>query len=251
MKNGVKLFPRSIAALLLGVMLASPLIYISTVMAPATDGPELFDVTVSYVYIERQNTTTIGPPFDPIGTLDVPHTVYLFGINFTRLSDTIVPCDATLEVYEINIYSDKGLIETIQKFQGVYSEIVAGLGDLVWTEFFGDNLSGSFLGSAFPNWEIGESRLDIFSSGGSQLWEPDSEPETLSIIVNRLGWFTITGESNEAVVLSEPEVVAEVQLEKFRDGFLYNTVIPEDELSQVDLTNPFANFFKPTEKSPK
>jgi hypothetical protein len=83
------------------------------------------------------------------------------------------------------------------------------------------------------------------------LWEPDSEPETLSIIVNRLGWFTITGDSNEAVVLSEPEVVAEVQLEKFRDGFMYNTVIPEEDISQVDLTNPFANFFKPTENSPK
>ena len=77
-------------------------------MTPAADGPELFDVDVSYVYIERQNITVIGPPFDPIDLLDVPHTVYLFGINFTRLSGTIVPFDAILEVYQINVYSDKG-----------------------------------------------------------------------------------------------------------------------------------------------
>ena len=64
------------------------------------------------------------------------------------------------------------------------------------------------------------------------------------------GWFTVTGDSSEAVILSEPEVVTEVQLEKFRDGFLYNTVIPEDELSQVDLTNPFGKFFELTENSP-
>ena len=200
--------------------------------------------------MKRQNTTIIGMPLNPRDILDIPRTAYLFGINFTRLSETIVPFDAILEVYQIKVYSDKGLIETIHKFQGVYNDIIPNLGELVMNEFFGDYPSGSFLGSAYPNWDIGESRLDIFSSGGSEMWEPNSEPETISISVHRLGWFTVNGDSSEAVILSEPEVVAEIQLEKFRDGFLYNTVIPEDELSQVDLTNPFGKFFELTENSP-
>ncbi len=62
--------------------------------------------------------------------------------------------------------------------------------------------------------------------------------ETVFVRVSRLGLVTLKGDSSEAVVLSEPEVVAEAQLEKFGDGFLYNTIISEDKLSEIELFNP-------------
>lgn len=250
MKIGKKLFPGSIVALLLGIILATPLIYTSTVTAP-TVSSELFDVSLPYAYIERQNITIIGPPFDPVDTIDVPCTTYIIGMNFTLLSETIIPCDAILEIYQINIYSDKSLIETIHRFQGLYNKIVPNLGEWVREEFFGDRYpSGAFYGSAYTDWDIGDSMLNCYSHGGDQKWEPDSEPKTLSITVKRLGWFIVNGDSSEAVVLSEPQVVEEVQLEKFGNGFLHNTVIPEKELSQLDPLKPSGNFFGLMEHSP-
>jgi hypothetical protein len=53
MKFELKLFPGSIVALLLGIILATPLLYTSTVIAPDTaTADSLFDVDVAYAYIE-------------------------------------------------------------------------------------------------------------------------------------------------------------------------------------------------------
>jgi hypothetical protein len=61
--------------------------------------------------------------------------------------------------------------------------------------------------------------------------------------VSRLGLVTLKDGSSEVTVLSEPEVVAEAQMEKFGDGFLYNNIIPEDQLAEIDLFNPFMWIF--------
>jgi len=251
MKTGVKLFPGSIVALLLGVFLAAPLLYTNVVMAPDTDVPELFGVDVLYAYIERRNTTIaadayyLSPSTNPNDTVEIQTIQRVIGINFTRLSEEVVPCDARIEVYLIKVYSDKGFIGNLQRFEGIiYNRDLAG--DPMYddmTEFFGDRPpSGG--GSAYTNWDVGESKLGC-SSGGGTNWVPTfGEPETIFISVNRLGWITINGDSRETVVLSEPEVVAEAQLEKFGDGFLYNAIIPEDELSQINLLNPSGKLFE-------
>jgi len=251
MEIGVKLFPGSIVALLLGVFLAAPLLYTNVVMAPDTDVPELFGVDVVYAYIERRNISIaadayyLSPSTNPNDTIDVPSVVRAIGINFTRLSEEVDPCDAKFEVYLIKFYSDKGFIGNLQRYEGIiYNRDFVGdplRFDL--NEFFGDRPpSGG--GSAYTNWDVGESRLGC-STGGGTNWVPTfGEPETIFISVNRLGWITIKGNSTETVVLGEPEVVAEAQLEKFGDGFLYNTIIPEDELSQIDLLNPSGKLFE-------
>jgi hypothetical protein len=40
------------------------------------------------------------------------------------------------------------------------------------------------------------------------------------------------------VTLSGTEVIQHIQLQKFGDGFVYNTLFPEDQLSQIDPLNP-------------
>jgi hypothetical protein len=69
------------------------------------------------------------------------------------------------------------------------------------------------------------------------------DPGTVSVRVSRLGLLTLKDGVSEVEVLSEPEVVAEVQLEKFGDGFLYNTVIAEDKLAEIDPFDPFMWIF--------
>ena len=245
-----KMFSGSVVALLLGVFLAAPLLYTNVVIAPHAEIPDIFDVNVVYAYLELKNTTIsdtsfMSPSFAN-DTVEIQSVNRVMGINFTRLSEETVPCDARIEVYLIKVYSDEGFIGNLRRHEGIiYNNDLVGdpmlHKDL--DEFFG-NRPPSGGGSMYTHWEIGQSRLGCTSGGGTN-WVPTfGDPETIYMSVNRLGWVTINGNSTESVVLSEPEVVAEAQLEKYRDGFLYNTIIPEDELSQIDPLKPVGKLFE-------
>jgi len=227
---GRKLFPASIVALVLGVFLAALLLYSNIVVAPdAADGPEpLFGVDVTYGYVERRNTADLSA--------DVP--VFNVVLNFTRYSEVDL-CDAIFEVHQIEVYSDEGSIGNVTKAQGImYNHSTSTLRQAMFLKFdefakYGDVASG-----ATASWPVNKSVL-LFFVGDKTSCVPDfGEPETVFVRVSRLGLVVLKDGSSEVVVLSEPEVVAEAQLEKFGDGFLYNTIIPEDQLSEIDLLNP-------------
>jgi hypothetical protein len=76
------------------------------------------------------------------------------------------------------------------------------------------------------------------SSGGSNLglWSA-GQPDAIFLSVRRLGWISVNGNST-STTLASAENIVQVQLEKFGDGFLYNKIVPEDKLSQIDPLNP-------------
>jgi hypothetical protein len=39
-------------------------------------------------------------------------------------------------------------------------------------------------------------------------------------------------------MLANNELVSQIQLEKFADGFLYNNLVSEEDLSTIDLLHP-------------
>ena len=276
MKIGEKMFLGSIVALLLGVLLAAPLLYTNAVMAPVAVGSEpLLGVEVKYAYIEKITGTYV--PYggflpdsqNPNATEPgIPRVNYFVAFNFTRLSEEFDPCDAKFMVYLIKFYSDKGFIGNLAQIQGIIYNIdrvrlrqseneTAGslnpfetdegiiyYGDHLWDiykrdEFFGDHRPFAE-GGSFGKWDVGETR----GCGSSGFWDSTfEEPESIFVSVNLLGWIALRGNSTDTVILGEPEVVAEVQLEKFGDGFLYNTLIPEDELSDFDPLNPIGKLF--------
>jgi len=278
MKNNIKLFPGSVIALLLGVLLAAPLLYTNVVMAPVAVGSEpLLGVELTYAYIEKITGTYVPyggflPDSDNpnvTNTLGIPRVNYFVALNFTRLSEEVDPCDAKFMVYLIKFYSDKGFIGNLAQIEGIIYNIdrvrmrrseneTAGslnpfetdegiiyYGDHLWEiykrdEFFGDYRPFS-AGGSFGKWAVGESR----TGGSSGFWDSTfEEPESIFVNVSLLGWIALRGNSTDTVILGEPEVVAEVQLEKFEDGFLYNTIIPEDELSDFDPLNPYGKLFE-------
>jgi hypothetical protein len=63
------------------------------------------------------------------------------------------------------------------------------------------------------------------------------EPETIYINVSRLGSVIFSGNST-LVSLSTAEFLGQIQLEKYKDGFLFNKLLSEDELSQIDPLYP-------------
>lgn len=103
-----------------------------------------------------------------------------------------------------------------------------------------------------PNWAVGVSKL--FPEGGSGCYSttylPDGqnlttplvsalrEAETLFITVHRIGWVTFSGNST-VVTLANNEIVDQIQLDKYgEDTFLYNNLVPEEELANIDLLRP-------------
>jgi hypothetical protein len=79
-----------------------------------------------------------------------------------------------------------------------------------------------------------------FTSGSSSLglWS-NGEPSTITLTLQRVGWWTAKNGSVSTITnLESDEVLLQVQLEVFGDGFLYNKLVPEDKLAQIDLFAP-------------
>jgi hypothetical protein len=188
----------------------------------------------------------------------LPRTDFFVACNLTRVSEDVDPCDAKLLVYLVKFYSDSGLVGNVGLFEGIIynndlmtvpeNETGEGRGSALYipigvfiNEMFGEHAGFLQLGGSFGAWNVGESR----TGSTSGFWDSGfEEPESIFASVSLMGWVTLRGNSTDSVVLDEPKVVAEVEMEKFGDGFLYNTLIPEDELSDLDPIKPYAELFE-------
>ncbi len=179
--------------------------------------------------------------------------------------------DARIEYYNIDVTSDKGLVESICWFVGTvlndnesssfsFQEFIQKIhfarNNLFGNDTFGIPSPNGYArdrngGMLRNNWEAGLSLLwrvgnagsgTTGHSGTSDLVSAIREAETLSISISKVGWVTISNNST-AVTLVDNEVVEEIQLQKYGDGFIYNTIVPEEQLATIDLMNPvqFAN----------
>jgi hypothetical protein len=230
-----KLFSVSVVALVLGVLVVALLLYSTIVVAPdAADGPEpLFGVDVSYGYVEIQNSADVVED----------GRVFQVVLNFTLISEVDV-CDAIYEVHQIEVYSDKGSIGNVTKAQGImFNHSTSTLKQGMSLNFDAFSEYGEVSSGASGGWPVNMSALLFFVGEKTNCVPVFGEPETVFVRVSRLGLVTLKDGSSEVAVLSEPEVVAEAQLKKFGDGFLYNSIIPEDQLAEIDLFDPFMWIF--------
>jgi hypothetical protein len=186
--------------------------------------------------------------------------------------------DARIEYYQIDVSSDKGFIKTLYWYVGTKVNSSFSFStenfhfmrdewfDTDWfdAELTNETSEGSGLeteegvtvtidalslgggGLMRPNWTAGISVIwpnwgsasgTIGGSISSRLVSAIREADTLYLTIRRIGWVTFTGNSTE-VMLANNELVDQIQLEKFGDGFLYNTLVPEEELSTIDLLHP-------------
>jgi hypothetical protein len=103
-----------------------------------------------------------------------------------------------------------------------------------------------------PDWPIGYSIVSPQGGGGTYsttnpiagqnlttpLVSALREAETLFITVRRIGWITFSANST-VVELADNKIVAQVQLDKLSEAtFLYNNLIPEEDLANIDLAYP-------------
>lgn len=265
MKIEKKLVACSILALLIGVSSVVPLLFLMSVKAETTNEP-WFNVTVPYAYFEAGNGSlkmTFGSnlttPKSNVNESDMQYYRTMVVLNYTYNVNLKEELDDRVECYLIEVKSDKALVMNGTFYLGTYGAAIQTQGILDPNNFY-FNRSNWFDTNNWLDASIADvgggvysphnitftSQLSPEGSGGegtighsssSAIAAKILEANTLTITVRRLGWVTFTSNSTTAILSNE--VVAQVHLEKFGNGLLYNNnFIPADKLSQIDFYDP-------------
>jgi hypothetical protein len=265
MKIEKKLIACSILALAIGVSSVFPLTFLMSATAQVNTGPEpWFSIDIPYAYWVTADGPLKDSSFQLPWTSEMNETnsvsdQLMMALNFTLTADTTEQqADAQLEYYQIDMNSDKEFIESHYWMIGTNIDSSFNVSSLLtnfhfvqneWfdTDTFNPMKGGGGGGLVRPNWASGVSVLwpaggsGAGTLGGSSTYSTVSAlraAETITISVYRIGWVTFSGDSTE-VTLANNELISQIQLEKYgEEGWLYNNLVPEDELATVDLLRP-------------
>jgi hypothetical protein len=238
-----KLVAYSAIALMIGVVSIMPLLLLMSGAARAETGPKPYfgmDINYAFVRITNASSIRVGDQTTNMSG-NGPYLEEIIFYNNTIYADanSELP-DAVIEYFLIQIYSDKGPIENITEFAGASfnSSFTMSMADSFMfnrENWFDSNTSG---GGGF--YMDGLQWLPSVTGGhgsSTNVFINYGEPETIYINVSRLGSVIFSGNST-LVSLSTAEFLGQIQLEKYKDGFLFNKLLSEDELSQIDPLDP-------------
>jgi len=244
-KTEKKLVACSILALIIGVSSVIPLLFSMSGTAKAETGLEpWFSLDIPYAYLTANYTENLdGRDFH-----DLWHAIVL---NFTLNPEAENEIsEARFEYCELQIYTDKEPLWNESYFVGTNRtnafNLEAEMFHFVRNDWFDSNTTGG--GTFRYQWNASGSEISEIagyncgSSVTGSIKPPQTvvaliEAEILYIDVRRIGWVTFNGNST-VVTLADNDFIQHIELTKFGDGFLYNNMFPEDQLSQIDLRNP-------------
>ena len=230
---------------MVGIASIVPLVFLMSAKAELLpeEQPQ-FSVNVPYAYIgyygdnssETNRTTSLWAWDENHNKVNV---VFTIAFNATPNFDPkTVAQDAIFEYYQIEIVSDKGFVGNVTYFAYAQCNSSKPFQNFYFhrDEWFDYNSTKD----AFIMYSSLNGTSITFKTGAGLDWNKSlGEPEALFLSVRRQGWVILNNNSTTAY-LADPEVILQIQLEKFGDGFLYNNLIPEDELSKIDPLLPHA-----------
>jgi hypothetical protein len=239
----------SIFAIIIGVFSILPVGYFltTTVQAETTDEP-WFSVNIPYSYWEAKNGTFDEHEYPT--TLSFNETeVESYGhgiiLNYTLITDIEnQEADARIEYFRIEFSSDKEVIDNEFAFIGTKRDISFDYGDFQFSRegwFDTSRMGGG--GLLRHNWSTGESQLWPGGGGGTGTIREDSivskirAAETVYVSLYRLGWITFS-ENSTAATLIDNKFVDRIQLDRYGEGWLYNNLLSEEDLANIDLWRP-------------
>ncbi|MGD2066907.1 MAG: hypothetical protein PVI43_07065 [Candidatus Bathyarchaeota archaeon] len=260
-----KLIACSIIALFIGVSSVLPLTFLMSAPVQAETGPEpWFSFEMPYAYWVTYDGPLKNSPYQiPSSEMTLDNSVsdeLLMALNFTLTADTTEQeADAQLEFYRMDMSSDQGFMESHYWVLGTNIDSSFNISSLMtdfnfkrseWfdTDTFDFMRGGGGGGLLRPNWVSGVSVLwsgggkgsgTIPGSGTYSTVSTLRTAETITITAYRVGFVTFSGNTT-VVTLSNNELLSQIQLERYgEEGWLYNNLIPDEELATVDLTSIF------------
>lgn len=227
---------------------------------PSPGTVPMFNVNVAYAYVGARNDSLTSPN-QPWGGTSASNASSMYpNVGYLTFASTgSQSCDAKIEVYLIQFSSDTGVNQSYvyamganytssydtSRVQGMDADVndfvemgpnssmMVDNGISVQNNFNASLVTGSpFLGASvgdFGWYHSGPSGLGIWANG---------QPNAVTLTVYRLGWVTLKGQSISVDFANPNDVAVQVQLSKFGNGFLYNTIFSPDELGQINLCNP-------------
>lgn len=189
-----------------------------------------------------------------VHVIKYPSAVFLNSTRFPSIQ--ISSCDAVIQVYGVKITADTGPTEYHAWSAGTAYTAFTQEDFATLTRYSDDLIDISLyrsIGGTFSfNWTANKSFLShTIGSVGSyssnitytkpSVYDLSSEgiPNKISVEVYRIGYVTV---SNSSVTIhqDDPTVkpVAYAQLSKYEDGFIYNNIVPNEQLPQIDLFHP-------------
>ena len=227
---------------MVGVASIVPLVFLMSAKADVSpDEQPQFSVNVPYAYIanywdnsSQTNRTTSLWAWD-----ENSNKVFTIALNATpNFNPQKVASDAIFENYQIEILLDKGSVGNV-----TYSVYASCNSSEPFQDFhfYRDHwFDANSTKDAFIMYSSINGTSITFKTGAGLDWNKSlGAPETLFLTVRRQGWVILNNNSTTAY-LADPGVILQIQLEKFGDGFLYNNLIPEDEMSKIDPFLPHA-----------
>jgi hypothetical protein len=217
--------------------------------APKPQTAELdpqFNVNTVYAYvgsrtIQQHSATEHFPTFPQTTGATVTETDFTLVLNASMSSNLQkAPYDTICEVYRIQISSEQGLTKNVTYYLGAAInpsfDVNSQLGSI-------GRLLASFGGTGAIN-GIFITNLTEYAPFSFLKQVPIATlgdfgtAQSLVLSVYRYGWITCNGASSTAYLSSKNEVLSRVQLQKFGTGFIYNNLLPPDQLSSIDLFSP-------------
>lgn len=244
MKLEKKLIVCSILAIAIGVASIVPLVFFMSANAQTNpDDQPQFNLNIPYAYVGDywdNNSQTFSPTSVHVFYMenfssDI-NMIYTIAFNSTpKFDPKTIDADAIFEYYLIDVSSEKGLIGNLTYFTSVNCNSSKQYDNFHFSrdQWFDSNSTDAF---SIASW--GNNPTLGFKCGTGTNWNHNlGEPETLFITVRRQGW-VILNDNSTVAHLANPDVILQIQLEKYGDGFLYNNIIPEDELAQINPLTP-------------
>jgi len=214
-----------------------------------------FDVQFAYVYVgPRKDHFTCQNPFQNRISISTLNAVSLYPVviyfNFTRVSNSKVEsCDARMDVYIVQLSANTGITESYLFLKGTNFDPAFSNLDLLSahiSDFDEVNTVCGFSGGFTYNWTENTSILGdrvgsygLYTSGESNrgLWNA-ATPCAITVSVRRIGSIQSDGESVFTTLDETAGNPVHTCLERFDDGFIYNTIVARGELLGINLYDP-------------
>ena len=159
---------------------------------------------------------------------------------------------AAYEYYTLEVSTEKGVIATLAFESHVYSQTYLDYNsstDLSFEsqQWFTSNTTNEMRSAANSQQgpEMNNSNGTAYGQvmGSASDWNISAgKPETITLTVRLLGW-VIFDDNNTIVHYASSEPIAQVQLQNYGDGFIYNKLFTPDELAQINPVMPQFKFY--------
>jgi hypothetical protein len=219
----------SILAVAIGIATVAPLALLMSPVKAQTDNDNQPKLTfaMQYAYVrDVWNSSTLTS--DTYG--------WAFKLSF-KTSPTFNLTDdsvAYYETYRAELASEKGSIGNMTLSALATSNIGLNNNFTVYIDQWYNYTNDDKGGAGRSGWYNGTTINTKVGCGEN--WDLTSgEPQTLTITVYRQNWIIRTINTTE-IHNGNPEPILQIPLQRYRNGFIYNTAIPQDELDKI---NPF------------